>query len=103
MWSNSSYTNLFLGRRVRKMKERMGMTDWRKKANRMNFGELGEDVMQDHLGFDTGQVWRFANISNCVPVLPRFGQIFCEKKCDDTNLADYNVWFVTVFESQSRK
>ncbi|PAV77337.1 hypothetical protein WR25_08416 [Diploscapter pachys] len=44
------------GRRVRKMKERLGMTDLRKKANRMNFGELGEDVMQDNIGFDLGQV-----------------------------------------------
>ncbi|VDL67710.1 unnamed protein product [Nippostrongylus brasiliensis] len=38
------------------MKERMGMTDLRKSANRMNFGELAEDVLQDHLGFDLGQV-----------------------------------------------
>ncbi|KHJ78547.1 u4/U6 small nuclear ribonucleoprotein Prp31 domain protein [Oesophagostomum dentatum] len=44
------------GRRVRKMKERMGMTDLRKSANRMNFGELAEDVLQDHIGFDLGQV-----------------------------------------------
>ncbi|KAK6058310.1 snoRNA binding domain protein, partial [Cooperia oncophora] len=44
------------GRRVRKMKERMGMTDLRKSANRMNFGELAEDVLQDHMGFDLGQV-----------------------------------------------
>lgn len=43
------------GRRVRKMKERLGLTDMRKTANRMNFGELGEDVMQDHIGFDIGQ------------------------------------------------
>lgn len=28
------------GRRARKYKESIGMTDWRKKANRMNFGEL---------------------------------------------------------------
>uniref|UniRef100_A0A8R1DS29 U4/U6 small nuclear ribonucleoprotein Prp31 n=1 Tax=Caenorhabditis japonica TaxID=281687 RepID=A0A8R1DS29_CAEJA len=44
------------GRRMRKMKERLGMTDLRKSANRMNFGELAEDVMQEHLGFDIGQV-----------------------------------------------
>ncbi|KJH53359.1 snoRNA binding domain protein [Dictyocaulus viviparus] len=48
--------NSYLGRRVRKMKERMGMTDLRKSANRMNFGELTEDVLQDHMGFDLGQV-----------------------------------------------
>ena len=32
------------------------MTDLRKSANRMNFGELAEDVMQEHMGFDVGQV-----------------------------------------------
>lgn len=44
------------GRRVRKMKERLGMTDIRKKANRMNFGELEEDIMQEKMGFGVGQV-----------------------------------------------
>eukprot|EP00080_Pristionchus_pacificus_P006783 PDM66803.1 prp-31 [Pristionchus pacificus] len=44
------------GRRVRKMKERLGMTDMRKKANRMNFGELEEDIMQERLGYGVGQL-----------------------------------------------
>ncbi|GMR53777.1 hypothetical protein PMAYCL1PPCAC_23972, partial [Pristionchus mayeri] len=44
------------GRRVRKMKERLGMTDMRKKANRMNFGELEEDIMQERMGFGVGQL-----------------------------------------------
>ncbi|CAI5440157.1 unnamed protein product [Caenorhabditis angaria] len=43
------------GRRMRKMKERLGMTDLRKAQNRMNFGELQEDVMQEHMGMDVGQ------------------------------------------------
>jgi U4/U6 small nuclear ribonucleoprotein PRP31 len=43
------------GRRARKLKERLGMTDLRKKTNRMNFGELQEDVMQTHIGFTLGQ------------------------------------------------
>lgn len=43
------------GRRVRKQKEMMGMTDLRRKANRMNFGELQEDVSQEHMGFTLGQ------------------------------------------------
>ncbi|CAB3407530.1 unnamed protein product [Caenorhabditis bovis] len=43
------------GRRMRKMKERLGMTELRKNQNRMNFGELAEDVMQEHMGFDLGQ------------------------------------------------
>lgn len=43
------------GRRVRKMKERLGLTELRRKANRMNFGELAEDVLQDRIGFGLGQ------------------------------------------------
>lgn len=43
------------GRRVRKMKERLGMTDMRRKANRVNFGQLEEDVLQDDMGFALGQ------------------------------------------------
>ncbi|KHN84540.1 U4/U6 small nuclear ribonucleoprotein Prp31 [Toxocara canis] len=43
------------GRRVRKMKERLGMTEMRRKANRMNFGELSEDVIQESVGFSLGQ------------------------------------------------
>ena len=38
------------------MKERLGMTDYRKKANRMNFGELEEDIIQTNVGFGVGQV-----------------------------------------------
>nr|CAD2167041.1 unnamed protein product [Meloidogyne enterolobii] len=43
------------GKRVRKQKELLKATELRKKANRMNFGELQEDVMQDHIGFTMGQ------------------------------------------------
>lgn len=43
------------GRRVRKMKERLGLTELRKKANRMNFGDLAEDVIQENMGFSLGQ------------------------------------------------
>ena len=43
------------GRRVRKQKEMMGMTELRRKANRINFGELQEDVSQEHIGFTLGQ------------------------------------------------
>lgn len=37
------------GKRARKLKERLGMTELRKRQNRMNFGELQEDVMQEHM------------------------------------------------------
>ncbi|XP_054762711.1 U4/U6 small nuclear ribonucleoprotein Prp31-like [Lytechinus pictus] len=44
------------GRRVRKMKDKLGMTDMRKQANRMNFAEIEEDAYQEDLGFSLGQV-----------------------------------------------
>lgn len=44
------------GRRARKMKERLGITDLRKQANRMTFGEIEEDAYQDDLSFSTGQI-----------------------------------------------
>jgi len=44
------------GKRVRKMKERYGVTELRKQANRMNFAEIEEDAYQDDLGFSMGQV-----------------------------------------------
>jgi len=44
------------GRRARKMKERMGITELRKQANRMTFGEIEEDAYQDDLSFSTGQI-----------------------------------------------
>lgn len=42
------------GRRYRKMKERLGMTEMRKAANRMNFGEIEEDAYQEDLGLSLG-------------------------------------------------
>ncbi|XP_033117801.1 U4/U6 small nuclear ribonucleoprotein Prp31-like [Anneissia japonica] len=44
------------GRRYRKMKERLGMTEFRKAANRMTFGEIEDDAYQEDLGFSLGQV-----------------------------------------------
>ena len=44
------------GRRYRKMKERLGLTEMRKQANRMNFGEIEDDAYQDDLGFTLGNL-----------------------------------------------
>ncbi|XP_005110707.1 U4/U6 small nuclear ribonucleoprotein Prp31 [Aplysia californica] len=42
------------GRRARKMKERLGLSELRKQANRMNFGQIEDDAYQDDLGFSMG-------------------------------------------------
>uniref|UniRef100_A0A8C3UTE1 U4/U6 small nuclear ribonucleoprotein Prp31 n=1 Tax=Catharus ustulatus TaxID=91951 RepID=A0A8C3UTE1_CATUS len=44
------------GRRYRKMKERLGLTEIRKQANRMSFGEIEEDAYQEDLGFSLGHL-----------------------------------------------
>ncbi|CAB4055180.1 PRPF31 [Lepeophtheirus salmonis] len=44
------------GRRVRKMKEHYAVTELRKQANRMNFGELEEDVYQNDLSYTRGNI-----------------------------------------------
>ncbi|XP_053207452.1 U4/U6 small nuclear ribonucleoprotein Prp31-like [Panonychus citri] len=48
------------GKRVRRIKERMAMTEFRKQINRMNFGEIEEDAYQEDLGFTTGQIGKSA-------------------------------------------
>eukprot|EP00112_Aurelia_sp_Birch-Aquarium-sp1_P018748 Seg4521.3 transcript_id=Seg4521.3/GoldUCD/mRNA.D3Y31 product="U4/U6 small nuclear ribonucleoprotein Prp31" protein_id=Seg4521.3/GoldUCD/D3Y31 len=42
------------GRRVRKMKEKFAVTEMRRQANRMKFGELGEDMYQSDIGYGLG-------------------------------------------------
>jgi len=44
------------GRRYRNMKERLGMTEMHKQANRMTFGEIEQDAYQDDIGFSVGQL-----------------------------------------------
>ncbi|XP_065846428.1 U4/U6 small nuclear ribonucleoprotein Prp31-like [Oscarella lobularis] len=44
------------GRRVRKMKERYAVTEMRKQANRMTFGEVEDDPYQSEMGFSVGNV-----------------------------------------------
>ncbi|CAH1793713.1 unnamed protein product [Owenia fusiformis] len=44
------------GRRARKMKERLGMSEMRKQANRMTFGAIEDDAYQDTIGFSVGNL-----------------------------------------------
>ncbi|CAG0879549.1 unnamed protein product [Cyprideis torosa] len=44
------------GKRVRKMKERYGMTELRKQANRMEFGSIEDDAYQQDLGLNLGVI-----------------------------------------------
>lgn len=44
------------GKRVRKMKERYEVTEYRKQANRMNFAEIEDDAYQDDLGYTRGAI-----------------------------------------------
>jgi U4/U6 small nuclear ribonucleoprotein PRP31 len=40
--------------RYRKMKERLGMTEMRRQANRMTFGDIEDDAYQEDLGLSLG-------------------------------------------------
>lgn len=44
------------GKRVRRMKERYAQTELRRAANRIAFGDVGDDAYQDDLGFDRSQL-----------------------------------------------
>lgn len=44
------------GKRVRKMKERYAVTEYRKHANRMNFAEIEDDAYQEDLGYSRGTI-----------------------------------------------
>ncbi|CAL8096381.1 unnamed protein product [Calicophoron daubneyi] len=44
------------GRRYRKMKERLGMSELRRSANRVQFGEITDDAYQSDLGFSLGSL-----------------------------------------------
>lgn len=44
------------GKRVRRMRERYAQTELRKAANRMNFGDVGDDAYQNDLGFGGTQL-----------------------------------------------
>lgn len=44
------------GKRVRKMKERYAVTEYRKHQNRMNFAEIEDDAYQDDLGYTRGTI-----------------------------------------------
>ena len=38
------------------MKERLGMTEMHKQANRMTFAEIEDDAYQDSIGYSLGQL-----------------------------------------------
>lgn len=43
------------GKRVRKQKQDLALSEAAKAANRMTFAEIGQDVFQDDMGQDLGQ------------------------------------------------
>uniref|UniRef100_A0A6M2DYA6 U4/U6 small nuclear ribonucleoprotein Prp31 n=1 Tax=Xenopsylla cheopis TaxID=163159 RepID=A0A6M2DYA6_XENCH len=44
------------GKRVRKMKERYAMTEFRKHANRLNFADIEDEAYQEDLGYTRGTI-----------------------------------------------
>ncbi|CAB0035639.1 unnamed protein product [Trichogramma brassicae] len=52
------------GKRVRKMKERYAVTEFRKQANRMNFADIETDAYQEDLGYTRGTIGKGLEIVN---------------------------------------
>ena len=84
------------GRRVRKMKEKFAITEMRRQANRLEFGQIGEDVYQTDLGFSVGTMGRKENTGRVrTPAVDKKTQISISKR-----LQVGNVHFGAVCESK---
>lgn len=69
------------GRRVRKMKEKFAITEMRRQANRLEFGQIGEDVYQTDLGFSVGTMGRKENTGRVrTPAVDKKTQISISKR-----------------------
>lgn len=69
------------GRRVRKMKEKFAVTEMRRQANRLEFGQIGEDVYQTDLGFSVGTMGRKENTGRVrTPAVDKKTQVSISKR-----------------------
>ena len=74
------------GRRVRKMKEKFAVTEMRRQANRLEFGNIGEDVYQTDLGFSVGTLGRKESGRVRNPVVDKKTQVSISKRLQVTVL-----------------
>ena len=68
------------GRRVRKMKEKFAVTEMRRQANRMKFGELGEDVYQSDIGYGVGTLGKDGSGKVRNPAVDKKTQVSISKR-----------------------
>ena len=68
------------GRRVRKMKEKFAVTEMRRQANRMKFGEIGEDIFQTDLGYGTGNIGKDGSGKIRNPTVDKKTQVSISKR-----------------------
>ena len=75
------------GRRVRKMKEKFAVTEMRRQANRLEFGQIGEDVYQTDLGFSVGTMGRKENTGRVrTPAVDKKTQVSISKRLQVSTL-----------------
>lgn len=79
------------GKRVRKMKERYAITEFRKQANRLNFGEIDEDAYQDDLGYSRGTIGKAGTGRIRLPQLDEKTKVRISKTLQK-NLQKQQVW-----------
>jgi len=68
------------GRRVRKMKEKFAVTEMRRQANKMKFGEIGEDVYQTDLGYGIGTLGKEGSGKVRNPAVDKKTQVSISKR-----------------------
>ncbi|XP_018336826.2 U4/U6 small nuclear ribonucleoprotein Prp31 [Agrilus planipennis] len=79
------------GKRVRKMKERYAITEFRKHANRMNFAEIEDDAYQDDLGYTRGTIGKSGTGRIRLPQVDEKTKVRISKTLQK-NLQKQNVW-----------
>lgn len=79
------------GKRVRKMKDRYAMTEFRKHANRMNFADIEDDAYQEDLGYTRGTIGKSGTGRIRLPQVDEKTKVRISKTLQ-RNLQKQNAW-----------
>ena len=87
------------GRRVRKMKEKFAVTEMRRQANKMKFGEIGEDVYQTDLGYGIGTLGKEGSGKVRNPAVDKKTQVSISKRLQVFYIIFLKIVFSFLFDS----
>lgn len=80
------------GRRVRKMKEKTAVTELRRRANRMTFAHVEEDILQGEIGFSLGNVGKEGSGKVRQAVIDKKTALTLSKKVQRKIQKDQAIW-----------